>query len=165
MSVSETARNASPMKALHQRPWYHGSANSNGESPMRISVMKFGRFHGDSAMSRDDRLAVFSAEICMVLLVVGEHALHVAACLFVRRNALILAHGVGARVVRRERQLELTGKAIDQVAQVLGSPVDVLPRVVRIVHPKLVGRRGHELHEPPCTLGRLGPAIEPGLGG
>src|SRR5258705_10416431 len=125
-----------PITALHHSPSSHGSANRNGVSAMRETVIALGSVQNVSAMT-PPRLGVFSAEICMVLLVVGENALHVAARLLVRRDALELRDPLWTGVVRRERELDLAREAIDHRAQIPGPPIDGLPRVQRVLHPAL----------------------------
>src|SRR5258705_4568475 len=125
-----------PITALHHSPSSHGSANRNGVSAMRDTVIAFGSVQNVSAMT-PPRVGVFSAEICMVFLVVGENALHVAARFLERRDALELRDLLRPGVVRRESELDLAREAIDHRAQITRPPIDVLPRVQRSVDPEL----------------------------
>jgi len=75
----------------------------------------------------------------------AENGPHVCAGLFVRRNAVVPAHGARPGVVggHREHGPELVGEA----AQVGDAGIDVLPRIEGIRHAEVELRGGHQLHQ------------------
>ena len=76
-----------------------------------------------------------------------------------------MLHGLGARIIGGQRQREVAVVPLQQLAQVARSRVDVLLRVVNVLHSHPLRRLRQQLHQPAGILGRQCFWIEVGLHG
>src|ERR1051326_2289697 len=118
---------------------------------LETSVMDFSR----SLLAAD-----YSAELGCI----PQYFRYISLCLLVRRNAAILLHRAGTRVVRRQRQARVAVELLEQPAQELRSAIQALLDIERVADAEAARRRIHQLRE---TLGAhtgLRFRVEVGLG-
>jgi hypothetical protein len=90
--------------------------------------------------------------------------LDVAAGLAVGGDPAVTENRVLPRVVGGEGEAHVAVEQVEQEAQVLHPPEDVLAGVEGIGHPEAARGERHELHEPPGALGRDRHHVEFGFG-
>src|ERR1051326_9163747 len=86
---------------------------------LETSVMDFSR----SLLAAD-----YSAELGCI----PQYFRYISPCLLVRRNAAILLHRAGTRVVRRQRQARVAVELLEQPAQELRSAIQALLDIERV---------------------------------
>ena len=75
-----------------------------------------------------------------------ENFAHVVQCFLKRRNPAILAHISGPRIVRSQRQRHIAAELIEQLREVVHTPLNVLRSVMRI-NPEALGSSRHQLKD------------------
>ena len=73
--------------------------------------------------------------------------LHVVLRLVVRRYAVVLINRTLTSVVAREREFDVSGKTLQQPAQILRTRSNVLQWIIRIVTTKTLRCRWNQLHQ------------------
>src|SRR6185369_16019409 len=100
------------------------------------------------------RVASFGGSLFgeFLLVVLADDAGNVSARFAIRRDAIVLAHSMGASVVGGQGFLRVSVILIEKLAQVGGASVNVLGRIEAVLHAETGGSVGHELHQAPGSL-------------
>ena len=104
-----------------------------------------------------------AAELRVVAAIVGQNPRHVIQGLGEGRNAAVAVYGIRTRVVGRQGASQIAA-AIEQLAQVTGTRLDVLAGVKGIVDAQIARGPRHQLHQPLGANPREGPGLEIRLG-
>ena len=89
---------------------------------------------------------------------------HVGAGFAKWRHSPILLDAIGTRVISGQCLDEIEIVAFQKFAQIAASARDIGLRIEGVVHPKLAGGAGHQLHESAGAFGRNGMRVESAFG-
>jgi len=76
-----------------------------------------------------------------------NHFLYVLAGFIDGRQPSVTIHGMLPGIVGGQREREIPPEPVEQLAQVLRSPADIIFRIVEVAHFQTHGGLGHQLHQ------------------